>query len=736
MKIKMDTPTLKEKTGTLKIWRLLLIGLLVTCMLFLIWTYSGKTTKRLWKERSSNFELFMTQYTKTIEQVCESQWDTVESLYNRLLAQGEVSLEQYLQTLAYMEQETPDDDIRFLLFSDRGMCYDSAGVERHWNEWEDLLSADSRHLRIYNLYGTMQETEQLIFLYRVPEELVSGQETYTHLALVRDMNSFDDIFTTTAFGEESSTFIINPDGTQIYHEEHQNSAINAYNILHAIKEDEFLYDTTYEQLQKDLAEGETGCVHFEHKNAHQMLGYHPMGGGSDWIVAVLVPASQVSTGTLGFLRYTVIYTGMVALTITLILVALLLYGRRRIKKDMEQANHHLKIAAETERAANKAKSEFLSHISHDIRTPINGIKGMVHIAKQNMNDPEMLAHCIQRIDQSAAYLHSLINDVLDMSRIETRKMIITCEPTQLQQLCKECVSLVEEQILQKQIQFVCDFGGLPQYSVLADATHLRQVLVNILSNAMKFTDGGGQILFKAKGISATKELIQAEFSIKDTGCGMSEEFQSRIYEPFSQEIGRFQDTYEGTGLGMAIVKKLVEAMGGSIRFESELGKGSTFTVCLSFEVATEAADKTKSAETSVSPDGIKALVVEDNDVNLEAIRFMLAELNVQISIARNGQEAVDVFQSRDDLDVILMDVSMPVMNGLEATRSIRSLEGPNAKTTPIIAMTANAFTEDIRIAIDAGMNDYIIKPVDPEKLKTLLGNLVNEGKRESECSET
>lgn len=409
-----------------------------------------------------------------------------------------------------------------------------------------------------------------------------------------------------------------------------------------------------------------------------------------------------------------------ALTITILLI-FINNQERLLRKKTRDAE-----------AAVRAKSEFLSHMSHDIRTPINGIMGMLDIAQAHLENPEKMDSCLSKMRGAADQLLSLINDVLDMSKIETGSILLVEEPFDMikllngtlaiQEIIASEKSLTIEQNIEENIEhpYVC---GSPNY--------VRSILVNIISNAIKYTNPGGQIFVSAREISCDDEYVEYEFVISDTGIGMSEEFVEHIFEPFTQEHAEIRSSYQGTGLGMSIVKNLINKMKGTITLETMQGKGTTFTITLPVKIDTVCLEEKESEEEETSIEGMKILLVEDNDLNLEVAQYILEDAGAEIVVARDGLESIELFEQSkiNSFDAILMDVMMPVMDGLTATKKIRKLKRKDAKTVPIIAMTANVFNEDIIAAKEAGMNEHIAKPLDFDKLiHTLAKNFSRAGK--------
>ena len=370
-------------------------------------------------------------------------------------------------------------------------------------------------------------------------------------------------------------------------------------------------------------------------------------------------------------------------------------------------------------AAVRAKSEFLSHMSHDIRTPINGMMGMLDIAQAHLNNPGKMDLCLSKMCGAADQLLSLINDVLDMSKIETGSIQLVEEPFDMIRLLNGTLAVQEIIASEKSLTIEQDIEGAIEHPcVCGSPNYVRSILVNIISNAIKYTNPGGDIFVSARELSCDGEYVKFEFIVSDTGIGMSEEFAEHIFEPFTQEHAENRSSYQGTGLGMSIVKNLINKMKGTITLETKQGEGSTFTITLPVKLDTVCFEETETEEEETSIEGMKILLVEDNDLNLEVAQYILEDAGAEIIVARNGLESVELFEQSesDSFDVILMDVMMPVMDGLTATKRIRKLKRKDARTVPVIAMTANVFNEDIIAAKEAGMNEHIAKPLDFDKL--------------------
>jgi len=384
-------------------------------------------------------------------------------------------------------------------------------------------------------------------------------------------------------------------------------------------------------------------------------------------------------------------------------------------------------AVESANQANTAKTDFLNRMSHDIRTPLNGILGMLDIAQKNETNPKALLECHEKMRTAAFHLKALVNDVLDMQRMETDRFFLEQIPFDIREILDNCWSMLEAQASRLDITLKKIKPGSLKYPYLIGSPlHIRQIFMNLLSNAIKYNKPGGSISVHAKIIRQVHQNVIYKFIISDTGIGISPEFQKHIFEPFAQEDTGARTIYKGTGLGMAIVHRLVQEMGGTIQLKSEKNVGSTFTLILPFTI--DEHQPSASAETATDTPAdltdLHILVVEDNELNLEIAVFSLEAAGLNVSTAINGLEAVRLFEKSKpyEYDIILMDIMMPVMNGLDAAKAIRGLSRPDATTVPIIALSANAFAEDIQKSKNAGINEHLAKPLEMDKVLKVIAS--------------
>ena len=379
------------------------------------------------------------------------------------------------------------------------------------------------------------------------------------------------------------------------------------------------------------------------------------------------------------------------------------------------------------RHANSAKSEFLSHMSHDLRTPINGILGMLAILEKSQDDPVRQRDCREKIRVSAEHLLSLVNDVLQMSRLESGRPAAVEEPFDLCAVLEDCIAILSPLAQERDVLLELDTSALRHRQVIGDPLYLKQILMSVIDNALKYNRPHGSVFVRAEETAFREGTASCRFVIEDTGIGIGEDFKEHIFEPFTQERQDARTNYSGAGLGMSIVKRLVDQLEGTVAVDSRTGKGSVVQIALPLRVDRARGSRSEEADREERADiaGMHVLLVEDNEINCEIVEFMLRDAGAQVATANDGKAAVDAFQASGPgrFDCILMDLMMPVMSGYEAARVIRGLDRADAGTVPIIALSANAFEEDVALAKDAGMNEHLAKPVDVQRMFQLMSRL-------------
>jgi signal transduction histidine kinase/DNA-binding response OmpR family regulator len=687
---------------------------------------------QLFTERQSHLTEMTTQISQVINITIETTQEKVTSAKS-FVEQADIDEENTTAILKDLSDRLFIDEGMLLAMDNQGRYYSSSGERGRWSNMEDLAAEkDIPTIRDISIFG--EKKSCMVFFARLDAEKIIDAEgsKLSHVAIAIPLETIREYLSISMFGDECFTYLINQQGRKLYKQTYSHQFIENFNVISALREDEFVMGGDVEDLIEAVNQRESFCVEFKEKDSGEnyFVSTVPV-NDSEWTVLLFVPTHVLGVRTNEFVNSSIFYfAGIAAATIVILAFVIVAVTTNKNDKKMlaqqEKNNKLLEQAAEEARNANAAKSEFLAHMSHDIRTPINGILGMTHIAIKNKGNQERIDDCLHKINGAADHLLTLINDVLDMSAIESGKVVISHEPMDIRLLINNCASIMDGQLVSRDLKFVKQYEKFQRPYVFGDELHLRQVFINILGNAVKFTPDGGRIEFRIREILLDDKKVKYQFEFEDTGIGISEEFQAKIFDEFSQEEKSGRSTYQGTGLGMAISKKFMELMGGSISVRSKLGEGTCFTVEIVFDIDNEYQAK-MSYDSQAQLQGMNILLVEDNELNMEIAEVILAEEGVQVTEAENGEIAFQKFEASepDFFDAILMDVMMPVMNGYEATKAIRNSAHPNAGNIPIIAMTANAYREDVEKAMDAGMNAHVAKPIDVKMLLSILEQFRN-----------
>ncbi len=472
-------------------------------------------------------------------------------------------------------------------------------------------------------------------------------------------------------------------------------------------------------LATPIINRETGRVSYvSQTNGQNSYQYHAPVPGFNWQVVVVVQEDVVFRNLLELQRYLKIVGVVETILVLLYLVWNILVSSSAVKSE-DKAKQ-----LEMEKAGNEAKAKFMSNMSHDVRTPINGIVGMLYIIKKHRDDEQLVDECLKKIEVSTQYLSTLASDMLDVNEIESDKLVLESNPIDLRKLGEELSVMVEPRARESEVEYRMDCSKLKNPYVLGSAVHIKRILMNLINNAIKYSkESGGEVCLTIEEVDSDPKQAVYAFVVQDNGIGMSEEFQKNMYGAFEQEKITARSDYQGYGLGLTIVSHLVKKLGGMIELESEKGKGSTFTVMIPLQLDTEPEVRVDDDASESNIEGMRILLVEDNEFNMEIAETILTDAGAVTTPARNGRIATELFAEAavDSFDIILMDIMMPEMDGVEATKVIRAMNRPDAKNVPIIAMTANAFVEEIKRCKDAGMNEHIAKPLDIEKLIVRLG---------------
>ena len=591
------------------------------------------------------------------------------------------------------------------------------------------------------------------YLVAIPcQEYTINGETYTAIGTLYDHSKLDSMLSVKSYNGNAYLFMLDNDGNITYTNQIEDKFFRNYFLLKHLKGDQAITEKEADSLQKKLDGREQG-VELLGSDKPYYLGYCPIENNNTMLICIV--EKSVVDNVLKDYQKTIVFETILMAGFILLLFAGLFYSisRRSLAeqkaeyekrnneiqtqamKEMEESNKKLKKAKDittealqTAENANKAKTDFLSNMSHDIRTPMNAIIGMTSLIRHDAGNKDKVIEYADKIDISSQHLLGIINDVLDMSKIEAGKTVFKYTDFSMPDLIEELNTIFQPQIAERNQTLMVIKENIRHEWVNGDQVHLMQIFSNLLSNAVKYTQEGGKIQFLVEECE-TKSSVYAKyrFLVSDNGMGMSADFKETIFDPFTRAEGSVTNKIQGTGLGMAITRNLVEAMGGTIDVESELGQGSCFEVLIDLRIAEDRKVVLTAQEEIDEPDsntlkGMRFLCAEDNELNAEILMELLKIEGAECIICENGERVLEAFEQSapGDYDMILMDVQMPVMNGYDATRAIRRSTHELAKTIPIIAMTANAFSEDIQYSLAAGMNAHISKPVDMKTLEKTI----------------
>ena len=709
---------------------MILVAFLVSGVFFM----RDSLMKQTVEERSNQLKEMVTQIRANLDSGLQTHWNLVEGLNNAVQGNQFKNSRDVSDNIAHLENDfcTELYGCRVMLLDEQGTAYLSDGPAGIWYDISHLLDGKKRHTFVSetdNIAGSF-----LVFSQELDDPITMGENNvrFTHIALLKDIQTLKQYYTTTTYGGSAATYIIKKNGTLAYFDADNDDVIGARNVNKALEEAEYVQGQSFAAVQEQLDKDGIAAANILLNRSEYCYCLTAL-QDYDITLMLLIPADSVAVSTLNMMNSTIrteiIFMSAMALMLLLAVIGFIRVQRSSQMVKMEQETNkelnRLRMVAES---ANAAKSTFLNNMSHDIRTPMNAIIGFTYIALIHSPPPEIKS-CLDKISDSSEHLLALINDVLDISRIESGKIKFVPEAVDITEVSDSVLTIMDGYLSNRNITFKTELTEPKTPFVLTDAVRVREVLVNILGNAVKFTQDGGTITFAVSYLPGIDDRhVNVRYRISDTGIGMSEEFVDHIFDEFSQEEHGARTQYQGTGLGMAITKRYVDLMGGTISVESKKGVGSTFIVELPMEI-TDACEVKKKDYSVGKMDltGLKILLAEDNDLNAEIAMVQLEELGIQITRASDGEEAVRIFAENPQgtFNLILMDVMMPKMNGYEATKAIRSLPNrPDAAAIPIIAMTANAFAEDVQASLDAGMNGHLSKPiVMDEVIKAIARNL-------------
>ena len=732
-----------------KIYKKLFVGFGFGIIVLILTLFAMSQTyiqNLVYHERLNQMEEVTHQMFRSLEDVIDNHWDEVEVQCNYLYCtplETDADLYHYLKKLSelsnYHEKQT-----ELIAVDSAGHYYTEHGRMGLMRGMNYLESAPERVSYVSN--SLTVDDSRMVFLKQLstPITLQSeiGEITLRYFGISRCMTQLNDYFHCDAYENNNSVYVLDHNGFKLFNA-NETELLKGHNVYTVLSQMSYLHGSSFAAAKERLAR--TGsCYSNAVLDGTEYYYALKQMENAQWTLAFLVPAKYVAVNTQKLVSIVMIIIIVIAMVFSVITVFVgwfllrqkqqqELQAEKEANLRLEQYNIHLTqvndelrqaqdIAAEALQSAeraSKAKTDFLANMSHDIRTPMNAIIGITTLMKNELHQPEKLAEHLGKLETSGQLLLGIINNILDMSRIESGKTTLNVEKMNLPQQIRQLDSIIRQQAGQSRQTFTVN-THLQHENVLADPNRLNRVLMNILSNAVKYTPTGGHIRFEVDELPRNEHYARYRFVVQDDGIGMSADYQKTLFDPFTREERSGTNKVQGTGLGMAITKSIVDLMGGSINVESATGKGTRFEVVLEFPIDAEAdhAQQVQAlpeeAEETSPLSGMKFLCAEDNAINAEILQMLLETKGASCTICPNGQEIVDAFANvkPGEYDMILMDVQMPVMDGLEATRRIRNGENPLGRVIPILAMTANAFLEDMQKSKEAGMDAHLSKPVD------------------------
>lgn len=732
-----------------------IVFVFVIIVVFSVWiffeVYHKYIDQILYEERLSQMKVVTSQLFEGIEGMMDNRWETVASQSNRL---DDIEVTNILELSEFMIQQSRINEFeeksqRLIAVDDLGRYYTQQGLQGNLTEMDVLIEQPDQVSFVSNTVTTNRT--EIVFLKKVkqPIHINDGSRTVLieYYGIAQDMRVFNPYFECNAYKGNNTVYVVDYNGLKIFNSQ-SDEVLHGYNTFTVLENMKYLHGSSFEQAKQILSEN---CISYSNAILDGVEYYYSLYQmeDSEWTLLFLVPSSYVAQNTVKLVNLTVLIVLIFAIILVTISAMAIFATMRRLQKEaveaerrtndklalineqLDQKNADLSKAVqvaenafEVAENANHAKSDFLANMSHDIRTPMNAIMGMTTLIERDAQLPDKVREYTKKIQCSSRHLLGIINDVLDMSKIESGKTIINVGEFYLPELLEQMDAAFRPQTDAKKQKFEIMIQNLEHKWLLGDSIRLLQILNNLLSNAYKYTPVGGTICIEVQEMEqSSSSYAKLCFKVMDNGIGMSREFLAQIYDSFTREERSVTNTIQGTGLGMSIVKSLVDLMGGSIDVESMQGKGTCFELILDFRIPERSVEdcskQEEKEETDTSPlKGMHFLCAEDNELNAEILKELLHMEGADCVICPNGRAVVETFEQSapGDYDMILMDVQMPVMNGYEAAKAIRRGNHPLALAIPIVAMTANAFSEDVQKSLSAGMNAHISKPMDMKKL--------------------
>lgn len=737
-----------------------IVFVFVFIVVFSIWiffeVYHKYIDQILYEERLSQMKVVTSQLFEGIEGMMDNRWETVASQSNRL---DDIEVTNIVELSEFMMKQSRINEFkeksqRLIAVDDLGRYYTQHGLQGNLTEM-DVLIAHPKQVSFVSNTVTTNKTE-IVFLKKVKQPIHindgSRMVLIEYYGLAQDMQVFNPYFECNAYKGSNTVYVVDYNGLKIFNSQ-SDEVLHGYNTFTVLENMKYLHGSSFEQAKQILSENRISYSNAILDGVEYYYSLYQM-EDSEWTLLFLVPSSYVAQNTVKLVNLTVQIVLIFAIILVTISAMAVFATMRRLQKEaveaerrtndklalineqLDQKNADLSKAVqvaenafEVAENANHAKSDFLANMSHDIRTPMNAIMGMTTLIEHDAQLPDKVREYTKKIQCSSQHLLGIINDVLDMSKIESGTTIINVGEFYLPELLEQMDAAFRPQTDAKKQKFEIKIQNLEHKWLLGDSMRLLQILNNLLSNAYKYTPAGGTICIEVQEMEqSSSSYAKLCFKVMDNGIGMSREFLARIYDSFTREECSVTNTIQGTGIGMSIVKSLVDLMGGSIDVESMQGKGTCFELILDFRISEKTVtDCSKQKEEKEETDtsqlrGMHFLCAEDNELNAEILKELLHMEGAECVLCPNGRAVVEKFEKSapGDYDMILMDVQMPVMNGYEATKAIRRGNHPLALTIPIVAMTANAFSEDVQKSLSAGMNAHISKPMDMKKLARVV----------------
>ena len=724
-----------------RFYAVLILAIILVCLL-VSWLITAAAS--ITSEFTENMN---TMYLREMTNLTQANFKSGLSMrYSGLKAVAESVNGEDTKNIKALERFVTDaeknNDFEFMAFIDRdGFYYSKDGKRPAASKLSFLAELLNGEDRLVSYNETSLENNMIVLGTQITPIRFGGTDMIAIIAGFTADSIGQHLFLRSVDGQTNAS-IVTGDGSFIVYNTFFSDLPRGSNIISKFREyGDFDDGFSVEQIENDFKNGKAGMVIFKASGVHMCMYYSPI-EGTEWYMLMEVPYEVVDemTGELGSRLNRNAITMMASVMLLIVIIFFIyLMNLKAHSKQLEAARESAEEAQKAAEQASLAKSEFLSRMSHEIRTPMNGIIGMTEIARQNADNPRKVTDCLKKVSLSSKHLMSLINDVLDMSKIESGKVQLKNELFDLRLFLENIENIYSVQAEEKEIDFEISLSGEIDTFIVGDSLRLNQILTNLLSNAFKFTPNGGKIVLGVCEERQEEELIWMRFSVKDTGMGIKEENLEKIFEAFEQEDAEITHKFGGTGLGLSIVRRFSELMGGCVTVRSEYGKGSEFEVELPF-AATEKSSMID-WKTDSSPDiratenksynftGKHILLAEDNELNREiAVELLGTVTGAIIDEAEDGKKAVEIFAESEVnyYDLILMDIQMPQMNGFEATRKIRAMDRPDAAQVPIFAMTANAFAEDAEKSREAGMNAHLSKPLEVSAVLAAMSEILTQ----------